>query len=114
MTSRSAHRAARVADVAIPAGSTVLLLIAAANRDPGFCDDPERFDVGRVPGRHLAFGLGIHFCLGAPLARLEIQIALRRLVPVLGHLELAGEPAWDAGVSTRILRRLPVRPAASS
>jgi cytochrome P450 len=114
MTARVALRDARVADVAIPAGSTVLLLIAAANRDPGFCDDPERFDVGREPGRHLAFGQGIHFCLGAPLARLEIQIVLRRLVPVLDRLELAGEPAWEAGVATRILRRLPVRPAASS
>jgi cytochrome P450 len=114
MTSRVALRDARVADVAIPVGSTVLLLIAAANRDPGFCDDPERFDVGREPGRHLTFSQGIHFCLGAPLARLEIQIALRSLAPVLGRLELAGEPTWAAGVALRVLRHLPVRPAARS
>jgi len=112
MTSRIALRDAYVADVAIPAGSTVLVVIGAANRDPGFCDDPERCDIGREPGRHLTFSQGIHFCLGAPLARLEIQIALRRLAPVLSGLELAGEPAWEAALAMRTLRRLPVRPAA--
>lgn len=61
------------------AGDTVFIVTAAANHDPAVFEEPERLDVTRAPGRHLAFGQGIHFCLGAPLARLELDVALRAI-----------------------------------
>jgi cytochrome P450 len=64
----------------IPAGAQVAVWFAAANRDPGIFPDPDVFDIERTPNPHIAFGHGIHFCLGAPLARMEIRIALRRLL----------------------------------
>lgn len=79
----------------IPAGSLVALLIAAANRDPRHFDRPDTFNAGRSPNQHLTFGSGIHFCLGAPLARMEAQVAIRtiareypelRAVPGDGHI----------------------------
>lgn len=59
----------------IPAGAKVVLLWAAANRDPAKFPEPESFDIERAPNQHVAFGLGIHVCLGAPLARLEARVA---------------------------------------
>ena len=85
-TFRTTTEAVDVRDVTIPADSKVLLLWASANRDPEVFPDPDRFDVERPIDRHLAFGIGIHFCLGAPLARLEARIAtetiLRRMYRV--------------------------------
>ncbi len=66
--------------VTIPKGSPVVPLIGAANRDPAMFENPEVFDIGRTPNRHLAFGHGVHFCLGAHLARMETKIALRALL----------------------------------
>ena len=74
----------------IPAGASVLLLYGSANRDEREFDDPDRLDLSRAPKRHLAFGDGIHFCLGAPLARLEMQVALERFVSAFPDYELAG------------------------
>jgi cytochrome P450 len=71
----------------VPAGSPLLLMLASANRDERYFDDPDRFDVHRKPGGHLTFGRGAHFCLGAPLARLEGRIALDE---VLNRF-----PKWD-------------------
>jgi cytochrome P450 len=77
----------------IPAGAFVIAMIGAANRDPGRFAEPARFDVARAPNPHLAFGHGIHFCLGAPLSRLEAGIALAELLGRFAQLELAS-PDW--------------------
>ena len=91
------------------AGSAALMLVGAANRDPALCADPDQLDVTRPPTRHVSFGQGIHFCLGAPLARLETQIVLRQLLQRPDDPWLAGEPAWKENTVLRGLRRLPVQ-----
>jgi cytochrome P450 len=95
----------------IPSGQLVLLMIGSANRDPEAFADAERFDVGRQPNSHLAFGLGIHFCLGAALARLEAVIALEALLRNFKHFELASaqpsEPRRAFHVHGPV--RLPIR-----
>jgi cytochrome P450 len=91
-------------------GETVLQMINAANRDPSHFDDPERFDIMRPSRRHLAFGQGIHFCIGAPLARLEAQIVFQTLIHRLPGIRLVDEqPDWVVDKPTvRILEKLPV------
>jgi len=85
----------RFGDVSLEAGDRVLLLYASANRDEAVFDDPWRFDLGRDPNPHLAFGgPGPHFCLGAHLARREITILYRRLFERLGDIEAVGEPSY--------------------
>ena len=94
----------------IAAGQVVLLHLAAANRDPAQFPEPDRFDIRRREIRHVAFGYGRHFCLGAPLARVEGQIAIATLLRRLPGLVLADEPlAWHANVAFRGLKALPVR-----
>jgi cytochrome P450 len=73
-------------------GDPIIVIIGAANRDPAHFEDPDRLDIGRNPTRHLAFGRGSHYCLGAPLARLEGEIALNTLLRRLPNLRLAVEP----------------------
>jgi len=82
-----------VGGLAIPPGTLVLAVIGAANRDPSKFPEPDRFDIARDPNPHIAFGHGIHFCLGAALARLEARIALRDLLAGMKRFELAG--AWQ-------------------
>jgi len=94
---------------AIPEGSIVLGIIGAANRDPAMFPDPDRLDLARTDNRHLAFGGGIHFCLGAALARLEAQIAFGALVRRLPRLALATPtPEWRPAAVLRGLTALPV------
>ncbi|SHK62278.1 Cytochrome P450 [Pseudonocardia thermophila] len=82
-----------IGGVAIPAGAMIILSLPAADRDPAFVDDPDRLDVRRGAIGHVAFGHGVHHCLGAPLARVEMTIAFPALVRRFPRLALAGDPA---------------------
>ena len=94
----------------IRAGDRVFAFVNSANRDPEAFDEPERFDIGREQNPHMTFGHGIHFCLGAPLARLEAQIAALRLSERLPGIRLvAGEPDWHDSLILRGVNSLPVR-----
>lgn len=110
LTGRAALEDVEVAGERIPAGQHVVCLLAAANRDPGVFDEPDRLDLGRDPNPHLSFSAGIHFCLGAALARIEGQIALGTLVRRFPELTLADEDAleWRTTITLRGLRSLPV------
>ena len=92
-------------------GQRLFAFVNAANRDPEQFADSDRFDVGRSPNAHLTFGQGIHFCLGAPLARLEGQIALRSLIERFPGIALATTvaPEWNDSLVLRGLQSLPVR-----
>ncbi|BDH03394.1 cytochrome P450 family protein [Streptomyces seoulensis] len=95
----------------IAAGDPVLVVLAAADRDPDRFADPDLLDLGRRDNQHLGYGHGIHYCLGAPLARLEGQTALATLLTRLPDLRLAADPAelrWRGGLIMRGLRTLPV------
>lgn len=96
----------------IERGEIVMATLMAANRDPAVFPDPDAFLIEREPNRHLAFGAGIHFCLGAPLARLEGEIAFTQLMTRLPNLALAAAPddlVWNDQIVIRGLRALPVR-----
>jgi cytochrome P450 len=112
MIARFALRSAEVSGVTVPAGCLVLMLLGAANRDPELCADPNAFSLSRDLPRHLAFGHGIHFCLGASLARLEASIALRLLLPLLPRLRITAEPDWRPNTVLRGLNHLWLGPAA--
>ncbi|MBV9773821.1 MAG: cytochrome P450 [Gemmatimonadetes bacterium] len=95
----------------IPTGRLVLAMIGSANRDPARFPDPNRFDVARDPNPHVAFGHGIHFCIGAPLARLEARVALPALMETLAELEPAGDAPWEPRQAFHVHgpERLPLR-----
>ena len=99
----------------IPAGAPVVAWIGAANRDERQFPDPDRFNIERSPNRHLAFGHGIHFCLGAPLARLEARIALEALLQRFRHISRIREIPLEPQPSTIVygVKRLPLRVQAS-
>ncbi|WP_328679094.1 cytochrome P450 [Streptomyces sp. NBC_00322] len=101
-----------IGGVTIPSGETVLLSLAAAHRDPHRFPEPDRLDIGRDVTGHLALGHGIHYCLGAPLARMETEIALAALLERFPRLELDvpyGELRWRPSIRARGLLALPVR-----
>lgn len=106
---RTATTGYQVGSATIPAGSRVLILFGAANRDPRQFADPGRFSVERDPAGHLAFGSGIHLCLGAHLARMEARAVLRELLAGTERIELTGTPVWGTNSALRGLTRLPVR-----
>jgi cytochrome P450 len=108
-TGRTAVAGTSVAGVDLAPGSTVLIILGAANRDPSVFVDPHTFDVTRRGAdRHLSFSLGAHFCLGAQLARLEAQIALRELYGRYPGLRVCGPPVRRATQVLRGYERLPV------
>jgi cytochrome P450 len=103
-----------IGEALIPAGSAVIGLIGAINRDPGAFDAPDTFDVGRAQNPHFTFGGGGHVCVGAPMARLETQIAFDRLLDRYAQLELAGPHAWRLDrMNARGLASLPIRVSAA-
>jgi cytochrome P450 len=106
---RTAQEDTTVRGVPIAAGDSVLLSYASANRDEDVFDDPFRFDVGRDPNKHNAFGYGVHFCLGAALARMEVNSFFSELVPRLESIELAGDPQHIATIFVGGLKHLPIR-----
>lgn len=93
----------------LEAGTSITIGIGAANRDPRQFPEPERFDVGRRPNRHLAFGHGDHACSGMNVARMEARVAFSRLLARFPRIALAGEPERDPRIRFRGFRRLPVR-----
>ena len=106
---RLAEEDVTVGDVTIPAGEVVAVLLGAANRDPARFEDPDRLDVDRPDPHPLTFGGGIHFCLGAALARLEAQEAIGRLLRRFDVIELLDdEPQWHPTFNLRGLKSLPV------
>ncbi len=98
-----------VRGVPITKGESVYLAYVSGNRDEDVFEDPFRFDVGRDPNRHVAFGYGVHFCLGAALARMEMSSLYSELIPRLESIELAGEPELTATTFVGGLKHLPIR-----
>jgi cytochrome P450 len=111
-TERYAREDAEIASVTIPRGELVLAVLGSANRDEEQFEDPDALDLARHPNRHLAFGRGgVHHCLGAPLARMEGQIAMRALLQRFPRARLAVTPdtlRWWRGLFLRGLKRLPL------
>jgi cytochrome P450 len=105
---RTAAQDTEVRGVPIVAGEAVLLSYPSANRDEEVFIDPFRFDVGRDPNKHVAFGYGVHFCLGAALARMEVNSFFSELVPRLESIELTGVPEHTATVFVGGLKHLPI------
>jgi cytochrome P450 len=108
---RITTRAVELHRQTIPAGKLVLAMIGSANRDPKQFPDAGRFDITRDPNPHIAFGHGIHFCLGAPLARLEARIALSDLLARIEGIALASDEPWEPRRALHVHgpARLPIR-----
>jgi cytochrome P450 PksS len=110
-TERYAREDVTLGGVTIPRGEMVYVALASANRDERHFPNPDALDITREPNKHLSFGLGAHFCLGAPLARLEGQLAINTLLRRLPHLRLTVAPSqlrWRRGLLLRGLEALPV------
>jgi cytochrome P450 len=110
-TERYTRQEVTISEVTIPQGEMVFAVLASANRDERQFANPDTLDITREPNKHLAFGLGTHFCLGAPLARLEGQIAINTLLRRLPDLRLAVSPdhlPWRGGLLLRGVESLPV------
>jgi cytochrome P450 len=108
LVSRIAGDDMTIGDVHVPKGDSVLLLLAAAHRDPAVFERADEFDPDRGGIRHLGFGKGSHFCLGAPLARLEATVALSAVTARFPHARLAAEPAYKPNLTLRGMSTLMV------
>jgi cytochrome P450 PksS len=110
-TERYAREKVTIEGVTIPRGELTLGVIGSANRDETVFENPDTLDITRENNKHLAFGQGIHYCLGAPLARLEAQIAINTLLDRMPDLRLKGSPEslrWRPSLILRGLDALPV------
>ena len=101
LVSRIAGADMTIGHIHVPEGDTMLLLLAAAHRDPAVFERPDAFDPDRGAFRHLGFGKGVHFCLGAPLARLEASVALSALTARFPDARLAAEPVYKPNLTLR-------------
>jgi cytochrome P450 len=105
---RTATEDVGIGGVTVAAGQKIAALLGAANRDPAAFADPDAFDVGRADNPHISFGAGVHFCIGAPLARVELQASFAALLDRTAVLELGGEPVRRPEFVIRGLAELPV------
>ena len=105
---RTATRDVPIGDTTIPKGRKVLLLYGSANRDERRWDEPDRLDITREPARHVAFGEGIHHCIGAPLARLEARVAFEELFKRIPDYAVIGPTLRGSTPSDRLFESLPV------
>jgi cytochrome P450 len=110
LIARVAWEPAAVGGVAIEPGDRIVAYLGAGNRDPERFAEPERLDLSRVDNAPLSFGGGIHYCLGAPLARLEAQIAFPALLRRFPGLSLAGDPVRRNSLTIRGYTSLPIDP----
>lgn len=108
---RTATEPVEVGGVVVEPGQKIAVLLGSANRDPAVFDQPDEFRVDRSPNNHVAFGVGVHFCLGAPLARMELFESLTSLVTSYPSLQLAGEPESRGTFVLRGYHRVPVTTA---
>lgn len=106
---RTATEDVEVSGKTVHAGEDVLLSYWSANFDEDVFEDPFRFDIGRTPNKHLSFGFGAHYCLGATMARRELRALFGELIPRIKHIELAGAPEYTLATFVSGLRRLPIR-----
>ena len=106
---RTAQQDNELRGVPIAAGDSVLLSYPSGNRDEDAFTDPFRFDVSRDPNKHVAFGYGVHFCLGAALARMEVNSFFSELIPRLESIELTGDPEYTATIFVGGPKHLPIR-----
>jgi cytochrome P450 PksS len=110
-TERFAREDVTIQGVTIQRGEMTLGVIGSANRDEAVFDKPDTLDLAREPNKHLSFGFGIHYCLGAPLARMEAQIAIKTLLARMPNLRLKGSAQslrWRPSLMLRGLESLPV------
>ena len=105
---RTATEPVEVGGLVVEPGEKIAVLLGSANRDPAVFDAPDEFRVDRTPNNHVAFGVGVHFCLGAPLARMELFESLTTLVTTYPSLALAGEPESRGTFVLRGYHRVPV------
>ncbi|HEX2075329.1 MAG TPA: cytochrome P450 [Geodermatophilus sp.] len=105
---RTATEDVEIGGVTVPKGRKIAALLGSANHDPAVFADPETLDVGRTDNPHISFGAGVHFCIGAPLARVELQASFGALLDRTSRLELGGEPERRPEFVIRGLARLPV------
>jgi cytochrome P450 len=98
----------KICGVQVPKGAELGLMFGSSNRDPDVFAEPDRLDLARDPNPHISFGAGVHFCLGAPLARLEMQVAFETILRRMPRLELLAEPEWKPTYIIRGLKSLPV------
>lgn len=106
---RTAPQATEVGGMAIPQDAKILCVLGAANLDPEFWPDPDRFDITRAAGAHLAFGVGIHGCVGQNIARAEAEALLTAIARKVAAIELADKPVWRANNAIHALASLPIR-----